>query len=261
VFVKYTGEAEDGYDTVAWLAAQKHWCNGSVATTGPSYLCHVQTSMALLRPPNLKCLFANKGGFFNSWTSGVRQGGAYEARQWVWGVKNAPRRDPLVKDALEAVEKHFGAWMKRYPFRQGDSPLTAAPEYEEFVFAQASHDRYSEFWKQVGLNTEEHLDRFADVPVLWLSGFYDIYARSTCEFFRALSARKKGPHLLVMGPWQHVGPEGHVAGDVDFGVNALISGNLALTVPNLARKSDRETCSDRNNTLVEPGSRPALYLC
>src|SRR4051812_35722194 len=42
--------------------------------------------------------------------------------------------------------------------------------------------------------------------------------------------------LLVMGPWQHVGPESHVAGEVDFGVNALISGNLAPSVYSFTRR-------------------------
>ena len=111
-FYKYTGEAEDGYDTVQWIAEQP-WCNGSVATEGPSYLTHVQTSMALLRPPALKAMFANKGGFFSAFTSGVRNGGAYEARQWVWGVKNASRKNPVTKAALEHVESCFGDWMKR----------------------------------------------------------------------------------------------------------------------------------------------------
>lgn len=92
-FYKYTGEATDGYDTVEWIAAQP-WCNGSVVTDGPSYLCHVQTSMALLRPPHLKAMFCNKGGFYNAHTSGVRNGGAYEARQWVWAVKQASRKIP-----------------------------------------------------------------------------------------------------------------------------------------------------------------------
>ena len=36
-FYKYTGEAQDGYDTVEWLATQS-WCNGSIVTDGPSYL-------------------------------------------------------------------------------------------------------------------------------------------------------------------------------------------------------------------------------
>ena len=55
-FYKYTGEAVDGYDTVEWLAVQS-WCNGNICTDGPSYLCHVQTSMCLLRPPHLKACF------------------------------------------------------------------------------------------------------------------------------------------------------------------------------------------------------------
>lgn len=239
-----------------------------------------------------------------------------QARQWVWGVKNAPRKDPVVKAALEEVEKNFGAWMKRYPFKRGDSPLASVPDYENFIFDQAGDMSYaSPYWKQIGLNvserrgreggilatataaavtqswaltrllvpfhccvfaslqTEEYLDEFMDIPALWMSGWYDICTcgartstperlctitrvaelccsslllslcslrspdcRSTIDFFVELSKRKKGPHLLIMGPWQHVGPEGHVAGDVDFGVNALISGNLAPTVPSLARR-------------------------
>lgn len=55
-FYKYTGEAPDGYDTVEWLAEQP-WCNGNICTDGPSYLCHVQTSMCLLKPPHLRACF------------------------------------------------------------------------------------------------------------------------------------------------------------------------------------------------------------
>lgn len=32
-FYKYTGEAEDGYDTCEWLSKQP-WCNGSIVTDG-----------------------------------------------------------------------------------------------------------------------------------------------------------------------------------------------------------------------------------
>ncbi len=116
-FYKYLGEAEDGAATVEWIAKQD-WCNGCVVTDGPSYLCHVQTSMALLRPQGLSAIFASKGinrstdqpinrshqplesisrldtvvlccagGFYNAHTSGVRNGGAFEARHWVWAHK------------------------------------------------------------------------------------------------------------------------------------------------------------------------------
>lgn len=234
-FYKYTGEANDGYDTVEWIAMQV-WCNESVVTDGPSYLCHVQTSMALLRPPHLRAMFCNKGGFFNAHTSGVRNGGSYEARQWVWALKNASRRNPIMKEALESTEKQFDAWLKRYPFRRGDSPLSIVPDYESYIFDQVENADYNTYWKQIGLNTEEHIDAFADIPALFFSGWYDIYCRSTIDFFTHLVHVKKGPILLIMGPWQHVGPEGHVAGEVDFGVNALVSGNLAPNMYSLSRR-------------------------
>lgn len=204
--------------------------------------------MALLRPPHLKAMMCNKGGFWNAHTSGVRQGGAYEARQWVWGVKNASRKEPSMRQALEHIEKTFDGWMRRYPFVRGSSPLSITPEYESYIFDQAEQGEYNDYWKQIGLNTEEYVDQFADIPALFLSGWYDIYARSTISFFTHLQPRKKGPMLLIMGPWQHVGAEGHVAGEVDFGVNALVSGNLAPNMFSLSRR-----WFDR---WVEPASQP-----
>ena len=190
----------------------------------------------------------NKGGFWNAHTSGVRQGGAYEARQWVWGVKNASRKEPRMREALEHIEKTFDGWMRRYPFVRGSSPLSITPEYENYIFDQAEQSDYNDYWKQIGLNTEEYVDQFADIPALFLSGWYDIYARSTIDFFTHLQSRKKGPMLLIMGPWQHVGAEGHVAGEVDFGVNALVSGNLAPNMFSLSRR-----WFDR---WVDPASQP-----
>ena len=204
--------------------------------------------MALLRPPHLKAMMCNKGGFWNAHTSGVRQGGAYEARQWVWGVKNASRKEPRMREALEHIEKTFDGWMRRYPFIRGSSPLSITPEYENYIFDQAEQSDYNDYWKQIGLNTEEYIDQFADIPALFLSGWYDIYARSTIDFFTHLQPRKKGPILLIMGPWQHVGAEGHVAGEVDFGVNALVSGNLAPNMFSLSRR-----WFDR---WVDPASQP-----
>src|SRR5437764_3830061 len=52
----FRNEAEDGYDTIQWAAAQS-WSNGKVATQGGSYLGHVQWRAASLSPPNLVTLF------------------------------------------------------------------------------------------------------------------------------------------------------------------------------------------------------------
>lgn len=50
-------EAQDGYDSVEWLAAQP-WCDGNVGTMGTSYVGYTQWVLATLRPPHLRCICA-----------------------------------------------------------------------------------------------------------------------------------------------------------------------------------------------------------
>ena len=51
-FTKYINEAEDGYDTIEWLA-QQPWSDKRIFTFGVSYLAHTQLSAACLAPPSL----------------------------------------------------------------------------------------------------------------------------------------------------------------------------------------------------------------
>ena len=53
----HTGDAEDGYDSVEWLAAQP-WCNSKVGTLGASYNAWMQWQLAKLRPPHLVAMCA-----------------------------------------------------------------------------------------------------------------------------------------------------------------------------------------------------------
>lgn len=226
-FYKYVNEAQDGYDTVEWMARQP-WCNGRVGTTGVSYLCHVQTFMAALNPPHLRAMFCIKGGFYNAHTSGIRQGGALEFRQVVWAFRQASlsqeaQGDSAIRKAFE--ETDLAEWLKRYPFKRGYSPVSPAPAYEAYLFDQIQKGDYDGFWKQVGLNTEEYLDDYADVPTVYLCGWYDIYARSAIDFYQNLSRTKRSPVRLIMGPWEH-SSEGQVAGEVDFGAQASLAGNI-----------------------------------
>ena len=55
--VERTGDAEDGYDSVEWLAAQP-WCDGRVGTLGASYDAWMQWQLARLRPPHLAAMCA-----------------------------------------------------------------------------------------------------------------------------------------------------------------------------------------------------------
>src|SRR5262249_52544961 len=57
----FFNDAEDGHDTVEWLAAQP-WCNGRVGMMGVSYLGTVQWLAASKKPPHLVCIAATAPG-------------------------------------------------------------------------------------------------------------------------------------------------------------------------------------------------------
>ncbi|HEY3505923.1 MAG TPA: CocE/NonD family hydrolase [Actinocatenispora sp.] len=228
-FVKYLGEAEDGYDTVEWIAAQP-WCDGRVATMGVSYSAHAQTALAALSPPHLAAMFVDSGGFASAYEAGVRMGGAFELKQATWAFRHAQespaaRENPVVRAALDSQD--LRAWFGALPWRRGLSPLAAVPEYEDYLLDQWAHGEFGEFWQQLGIYGRGWYDAFPDVPSLHMVSWYDPYVPTALENFRQLSARKAGPTRLVIGPWTHGARSRTYAGDVDFGPAATLDGNLA----------------------------------
>lgn len=229
VFTKYLSEGEDGVDTLEWIVRQP-WCNGRVGTLGLSYGAHVQSALAAHDPPGLAAMFLDSGGFSSAWHSGIRQGGAFELKQLTWAVKHArlsPRTaaDPERRAALEAED--IGDAIRINPWLRGRSPLRAAPEYEAYVVEQWANESFSDFWRQPILNARESHDAFADVPMVYMSSWFDPYALSATENYVGLAARKRGPVKLVLGPWTHGQRSVSHAGDVDFGAAAPLDGNIA----------------------------------
>ncbi|HUC73439.1 MAG TPA: CocE/NonD family hydrolase [Stellaceae bacterium] len=225
-FTKYLSEAEDGYDTLAWLVRQP-WCNGRVGTFGLSYAAHTQAALGCLDPPGLAAQYLDCGGFSNAYRSGIRHDGAFDLKQATWAYNNAlaDAKDPVIKAALEGQD--IKAWLGRLPWRKGDSPLSAAPDYEDYLFEQWGHGNFDEFWKQPGIYAEGYWEKYADVPVTHLSGWYDPYARTAVENYAGLSKRGRAPNRLILGPWTHGDRSLTYAGDVDFGAAAAVDGNLA----------------------------------
>lgn len=224
VFTKYTNEAGDGHDTLAWLAAQP-WSDGRVITQGLSYCAHVQTALGSLAPPALAAQFVDSGGFSNAYQGGIRQGGAFELKQATWAYKHAllsplTQADPARKAALLAQD--IRAWFRRMPWARGDSPVSAAPEYEDYLFEQWEHGDFGPFWQQVELCGERHYDAYADVPIVHMSSWYDPYVRTATDNYAGLSRRKRGPVHLIMGPWVHGRRSQTFSGDVDFGPQSTL---------------------------------------
>jgi uncharacterized protein len=229
VFTKYLNEAEDGYDTLAWIAAQP-WYGGAIGTFGLSYSAHTQTSLAALEPPGLKAMVLDCGGLANAYRNGVRHGGAFELKQVTWAYRHA--RQHLLStgntSALAAIDaEDLAGWMRRWPWKRGHSPIRWVPEYERYLFEQWEHGRFDDYWRQPALYAAGHYPAFEGIAVLLLSGWYDPYAQSTTDNFLGLSARRSGATEMILGPWRHGQRSSTWAGEVDFGSEATLDGHIA----------------------------------
>ena len=229
VFTKYANEADDGFDTLAWLVEQP-WCNGRIGTLGLSYGAHVQAAAACLNPPGLSAMFMDSGGFSSAFHSGVRQGGAFELKQLTWAVKHARQApasqvDPERLTALEAED--IRDWVRVNPWRVGASPLVAAPEYDAFVADMWARETLTDFWRAPDFCAACHNAEFTDAPMVFMSSWYDPYALSATDNFVRLSQSKQAPVRLIMGPWTHGQRSATWAGDVDFGSASTLDGQVA----------------------------------
>jgi uncharacterized protein len=228
-FVKYLSDGDDGYDTCGWILAQP-WCNRRIGTMGLSYAAHTQGALGSAGAPGVAAMFLDSGGFSNAYQGGIRQGGAFELKQATWAFNQAlespeVEADPGRHAAMKAID--IRAWFRRMPWSRGDSPVSLAPEYEDYLFDQWEHGEFDGFWKQLGLYAQGFYDRFPDAAMVHMSSWYDPYPRTATENYIGLSRRKRGPVRLILGPWTHGDRQLTWAGDVDFGPRATLDGNLA----------------------------------
>jgi len=257
-FVKYLNDGEDGYDTCAWILKQP-WCDGKIGTMGLSYAAHTQGALGSAGAPGVAAMFIDSGGFANAYQGGIRQGGAFELKQvtWAWSAaQESPEiaGNPLRLRALKAID--LRAWFARMPWKKGHSPLSDAPEYEDYVYEQWRHGNFDAYWKQLGIYAEGFYDQFPDAAMVHMSSWYDPYPRTATTNYVGLSKRKRGPVRLILGPWTHGDRTLTFAGDVDFGPAATVDGNLAPDFLDLRlRWFDAWLKGRRNGVEAEPSVR------
>lgn len=227
-FIKYVHEAQDGEDTFKWIM-QQTWCNGSIGTMGLSYAAHTQMAVACLNPVGLKCMLMDSGGFSSAYECGIRQGGAFELKQATWAYKqaiNSPqaKASSLIKKAIE--DEDLFTWFQKMPWSKGNSPLKHVPEYEAYLLEQWSKGEFDSFWQQSGIYALDKYHNIPDIPILFMSSWYDAYVKSTLSNYESLRRIKKSPMTLIMGPWLHGDRNDTFSGDVDFGDEASFDNNL-----------------------------------
>lgn len=225
-------EAEDGYDTVEWVASLPY-VNGRVGMWGGSYLATTQLTAAGLAPPHLVAIAPSSsytsrydmvfqgGAFYLSDGLGWNLGQAADVRRRRDGASFVDRDGPIGLTGAQRA-KLREEWLWHLPLASIDvlDIRTLAPGY----FWMLEHPSYDEFWETYDIGLRH--DRF-ETPALHVTGWYDTLLKGTLENFRGLNARaateraRRGQRLVV-GPWTHSGPtlESTRIDDVDFGPDA-----------------------------------------
>ncbi|MDJ0389183.1 CocE/NonD family hydrolase [Roseomonas sp. E05] len=256
-FEKYLADGEDGYDCCAWIVAQP-WCNGRIGTMGLSYAAHTQASLGCLDPPGLAAQVLDSGGFSDAWNGGIRRGGAFELKQASWAFNQgrlAPetQADPVRAAAFEAED--LRAWFTRFPWKPGHSPVRHAPDYEAYLFEQWRQGAFGDYWKRLGLYAKGWHGRYAEVPSVHMSSWYDPYPRTAVENYCGLRDAGRGRPSLILGPWTHGNRSQTAFGEVEFGPAATIDSWAGDWRQFRRRYFDRWLKGERNGVEDDPPVR------
>ena len=219
-----THEGRDGYDTIEWAASQA-WSNGKVGTTGASYLAMDQYAAAIERPPHLVAMYAAVGGA-NYYYDSAYHGGIPGLGWPVWLLLSAatdPHADAATRDRLNQMVQHPDAWLMQPREKRTEIFQCFPVQLRAYKYFYA-HPDFDTYWKQTGFDTSDYYGAMKDVPIYFVSGWYDSFADATLRNFEALSKLQKTPKRLIMGPWPH-GYGKSQCGDFDFGETAVLDEN------------------------------------
>lgn len=227
-------EADDGETTMQWIAEQS-WCGDKVGTVGISYTTATQQALAVSNPAKLatQVLF---DGPYNYFRQTMRHGGACEygiAFQYVVFMARVGKQanaDPRIKSELNKMWASLPLYLTHQPLRQGTTPLSLVPDYEQWFFDMLTTSRFSDYWKTPDLCIEEYIDDYPDIPLLLETSWYGHHITATLWKYKQLKKRHQTPKKLIIGTWLHGGEmfTQTCAGDIDFGSDAALEDNNGL---------------------------------
>jgi putative CocE/NonD family hydrolase len=222
-------EAEDGYDTLGWIARQD-WGDAEVGSWGTSWSGWTQTAMAALGPTRLRTMVPMMSGA-DGYTSSIRQGGALELRWMAWAfwhaAENTQRelaKNAETEEALVRPPKRFSDWLRQWPIRRGETQLARVPPYERWAFDLLNTEDRTSYWNHPALNPVAFAQAYADVSALYIGSWYDSYGRALFELYNAHRAVARRRVRLLVGPWVHStsSVEQPFAGNARFTSDAVI---------------------------------------
>jgi len=211
-FELYTNEANDGYDTLDWIARQP-WCDGNIGMTGESYYGYTQLAAATLNHPNLKCI-----------APGVADQGIYGSCSY--NFDDGALR--LLTDGGWVAAMTVGKTLSRVALDYWHLPLVTMDEdagvRSEFFKELVRYSPGDAQWKRTSL--QEKFNQIK-IPAYHWSGWYDVILPQTITTW--LGVKEKSDSLearrnqwLVIAPVDHeLSPiTTHRIGKIDIGAEA-----------------------------------------
>lgn len=217
VFDPFRGEAEDGYDTVEWVAAQP-WCDGQVGMMGGSYGGSTQWWAAAKRPPHLAAMVSTATS--GKWVQEPVTAGKLRPSMMIWLHMTAGHTmQPMFADP-DGPRLDWAAVLASRPYRDIDVAVgRPSATWKSWLANQDD----PEYWA-----AEDPYRSFAevDVPVLHITGWFDGSLSGELETYDRMKAESPAGERqrLVIGPWDHGGtrrPQQAYCG-LDFGESAVI---------------------------------------
>jgi hypothetical protein len=220
-FTMYMDEANDGFDTVEWLAEQP-WCDGNVGMYGLSYVGQTQWFAAVQRPAHLRAIVPMCSPPGHPWLNEPIVHGSIQLAamsEWMWKMG---RRSFEVPDFMETIlTGEDRSFFEALPL--ADVPVEGHFEGTNWDIWM-DHPTYDEFWR--GGEYESAWPNMA-VPALNITGWWDMCPSGATRNYigmrksAATEDARDGARLLI-GPWAHVVNSTQVLSDIDHGPDALI---------------------------------------
>jgi putative CocE/NonD family hydrolase len=218
------GDAEDGFDTIEWLAKQK-WSNGNIGMYGCSYLGDVQIFVAQTKPPALKALIPQASGSTAGSIQGYYRyfgqmiGGATEWASGVgWFAEHGAKVWPRLPADLDP--KQYSALYAKYSqppkapvvdYHRAWRHLPMVDALRDQGFPDSDFDDMIEkpptdpYWSQLPYMTDSYR---SDVPALFVSSWYDFgvdVSLMELNWFteHSSSQQARGNQYALIGPGTH----------------------------------------------------------
>ncbi len=198
----FLNEREDGSDMFAWLVEQP-WQDGHIAMVGQSYFGFTELAMADLLPPEVKTIVPMS--ISTDWKSMISEGGMCRS-DLTMGIAAA-----IPDSKLHMFNgRNFRRALKHFPPKDVDALYFDGPYdwFQELIGFVDSPSRL----RELELICKEIPEKI-DIPVLMISGWYDLFTDSQIADFNRLNSYHQS--RLMIGPWTHfLGLSGD--GDKDF---------------------------------------------